>query len=35
MAVKKRLKKIRYDKQSTKLLSPSEIKSEPIEIIDD
>jgi len=34
MKVKKKLQKIRQDKEPTKLLSPSEIKSEPIDIIE-
>jgi len=34
MNVKKKLQKIRKDKISTKLLSPSEIKSEPIDVIE-
>ncbi|VVC45913.1 Hypothetical protein CINCED_3A009810 [Cinara cedri] len=34
IAVKKKLKRIRQNKESTKLLSPFEIKSEPIEVIE-
>lgn len=34
MAVKNKLKKIRKNKESTKLLTASEIKSEPIEVIE-
>lgn len=34
MKVKKKLQKIRQDKVSTKLLSPSEIKCEPTDVIE-
>jgi len=34
MAVKKKVQKIRQDKQGTRLLSASEIKSEPIDVIE-
>jgi len=34
MAVKKKVQKIRQNKLSTRLLSASEIKSEPIEVIE-
>lgn len=34
MAVKKKLKKIRQDKQTTELFSRTTIKSEPIDVIE-
>lgn len=34
MAVKKKLKKVRENKLPTKLLTDSEIKSEPIDVIE-
>lgn len=34
IAVKQKLKRIRQNKENTKLLSPLEIKTEPIEVIE-